>query len=277
MTVLLQVSDTHFGTERPVVVKALVRLARTQAPDVVVLSGDITQRARPAQFVAARSFMQSLRVPKTLVIPGNHDIPLFNLPARLFRPYGNYQRVFGDALEATFEAEDLLVLTVNTTSRWRHKNGVVSRAQIERVARRIEHAGTSQVRVVVTHQPLAVTKPEDRENLLRGHEAAARAWCDAGVDLVLGGHIHLPFIVAVHRRYDDMPNTLWAVQAGTAVSSRIRKGADNSVNFIKPAGLLNGRRCIVVERWDFIEASQRFECVTSDELHVHPRTQPTVQ
>ncbi|MGE5864284.1 MAG: metallophosphoesterase, partial [Rhizobacter sp.] len=76
MTVLLQVSDTHFGTERPAVVKALVRLARTQAPDVVVLSGDITQRARRAQFIAARDFMQSLRVPNMLVIPGNHDIPL---------------------------------------------------------------------------------------------------------------------------------------------------------------------------------------------------------
>lgn len=277
MTVLLQVSDTHFGTERPAVVKALVRLARTQSPDVVVLSGDITQRARRSQFAAAQAFLKSLRVPHTLVIPGNHDIPLFNLPARLLAPYGNHCRVFGRDLEPTFEADDLLVLTLNTTRRWRHKNGAVSRAQIDRVARRIEHAGTAQVRVIVTHQPVAVTKPEDRENLLRGHEAAVRAWAEAGADLVLGGHIHLPFIVPLHRRLEDMPNTLWAVQAGTAVSARIRRGADNSVNIIRPAPLVNGRRCIQVERWDFSETTQRFECVAMDELNAHPRTSPTVQ
>jgi len=267
LTTLLQVSDTHFGTERMPVVDALVRLSKALSPDVLVMSGDITQRARPAQFAAARAFIDRLRVPYRLVMPGNHDIPLFNLPARLFAPFSNHRKVFGDNLEPTFEADDMLVITVNTTRRLRHENGAVSAAQIERVAKQLEHAGREQVRVVVTHQPVAVTKPEDRKTLLKGHRDAVFAWSEAGADLVLGGHIHLPFIVPLHRRYDNLPHTVWAVQAGSAVSARLRRGAANSVNVIRPAGLAYGRRSVSVERWDFDDKTLRFECVSIEDLN----------
>ena len=92
MTLLLQISDTHFGTEQPPVVEALVRLAHEQAPDLVVLSGDITQRARRKQFRAARAFVDRLGVAVTLAIPGNHDIPLFDVAARLFYPVCELQQ-----------------------------------------------------------------------------------------------------------------------------------------------------------------------------------------
>lgn len=94
MSVLLQISDTHFGTEQPQVVEALVALAAQQRPVMVVLSGDITQRARPAQFRAAKVFVDRLGAP-VLAIPGNHDIALFDLWARLTRPYACYAKVFG--------------------------------------------------------------------------------------------------------------------------------------------------------------------------------------
>ena len=73
MTLILQVSDPHFGTERPPVVEALVALTHELAPDLLVLSGDITQRARRAQFETARVFVSRLNVPRVLAIPGNHD------------------------------------------------------------------------------------------------------------------------------------------------------------------------------------------------------------
>ena len=98
MSVVLQISDPHFGTEQPPVVEALVALARQQRPDLLVLTGDITQRARPAQFQAARAFMDRLGAP-VLAVPGNHDIPLFDLWTRLCRPYGRHIAVFGDNLE----------------------------------------------------------------------------------------------------------------------------------------------------------------------------------
>lgn len=134
MSVLLQISDTHFGTEQPQVVEALVALAAQQRPEVVVLSGDITQRARPAPFRAAKVFVDRLGAP-VLTIPGNHDIALFDLWARLTHPYACYAKVFGADLEPVHSSPDLLVVGVNTTRKWRHKNGELSKAQIDRVAK----------------------------------------------------------------------------------------------------------------------------------------------
>src|SRR6476661_987702 len=103
MSLLMQISDTHFGTEQGDVVEALVRLVREQAPDLVMLSGDITQRARRRQFAAARAFVDRLAPVPLVAIPGNHDIPLFNVALRLMAPYANYSRAFGAELEPVFE------------------------------------------------------------------------------------------------------------------------------------------------------------------------------
>ena len=274
MTILLQVSDPHFGTEREPVVAALERFAHDLRPDVLLLSGDITQRATHRQFRAARAFVDRLRVPEVMAIPGNHDIPLFNLAARLFSPYGHYERSFGRDLEPQFEDDDVLVIALNTTRWYRHADGEVSTAQIERVVRRLEQARSAQWRIVVVHQPVAVTLAQDRENLLRGHEVAVRRWAATGVDLIVGGHIHLPFVLALHERWPALSRPVWAVQAGTAVSDRVRRGADNSVNVFRigAAARITGDsvnaepRSCVIERWDHVAATQCFERVSAHPL-----------
>ena len=266
MSVLLQISDTHFGTEQPEVVEALAALAAQQRPALVVLSGDITQRARPGQFRAAKAFADRLGAP-VLAIPGNHDIALFDLWARLARPYARYATAFGADLEPVHASPDWLVIGVNTTRAWRHKNGEVSSAQIDRVARRLGTASPGQLRVVVVHQPVAVTQARDRTNLLRGGDAATQAWAAAGADLVLGGHIHLPYTLAL----PGLARRLWAVQAGTAVSSRTRPGVPNSVNILRwgaAAGAQDGTaqdrpaagRVCLIEQWDFAHGEQAFVC-----------------
>lgn len=269
MTVLLQVSDPHFGTERPEVVAALERFAHELRPGVLLLSGDITQRATVAQFAAARAFVDRLGVPVVLAIPGNHDIPLFNLAARLFSPYGRFSQAFGKDLEPQFENDDVLVLALNTTRWYRHADGDVSADQIDRVARRLEAARPAQTRIVVVHQPLAVTREQDRHNLLHGHEAAVRRWAAAGADVIVGGHIHLPFVLPLRERWPDLPRPVWAVQAGTAVSRRVRADAGNSVNVFRLGAAAGepamARRC-VVERWDHSAAAQRFERVSVQDL-----------
>ena len=264
MTVVLQISDSHFGTERAPVVAALHRLSKAQAPDLVILSGDITQRALRTEFEAARDFIDKLNVPATLVIPGNHDIPLFDLVSRFFTPYGRYARSFGTELEPVFDSPDLLVIGVNTTRRYRHVQGEVSRAQRDEVADRLRRARSEQLRIVVTHQPVHVTRPEDRENLLRGHEEAIRTWAAAGADLILGGHIHRPSISALHTAMPDLPRRVWAVQAGTSLSSRIRFDAGNSVNIIR-YDAKQPERC-VVERWDYEDKANAFRLTTAEQL-----------
>lgn len=264
MSVLLQVSDTHFGTEQAPVVEALVALAHAQRPNLVVLSGDITQRARPTQFVAARAFADRLGVP-VMAIPGNHDIPLLNLWARLHKPYGRYSAAFGTELEPVHQSPDLLLVCVNTTRAWRHKHGEVSAPQIERVAQLLSSADTAQLRVVTVHQPVAVTRAQDAVNLLRGRAAALQAWAAAGVDIVMGGHIHLPFVMPLQ----GLARPVWAVQAGTAVSSRVRDGVPNSVNLLRwgadvTADSASG--CCQVERWDHSAQENCFVRVTSSKF-----------
>lgn len=250
MSVLLHLSDTHFGTEQPHVVEALVAFSAQQRPDMVVLSGDITQRARPAQFRAAKAFVDRLGAP-VLTIPGNHDIALFDLWARLTHPYARYAAVFGDDLEPVHSSQNLLLVGVNATRAWRHKNGEVSTAQIDRVADLLNAARPGQLRVVVVHQPMAVTETRDQQNLLRGHHAAAQAWSAAGADLVLGGHIHLPYTLALH----ELARPMWVIQAGTAVSSRTRPGSPNSVNVLRWDKLAS---CCQIEQWDFEPLNQGF-------------------
>jgi 3',5'-cyclic AMP phosphodiesterase CpdA len=252
MSVLLQVSDTHFGTERAPVIEALVALSAALRPDVVVLSGDITQRARRAEFEGARRLVERLAAPALVAIPGNHDVPLYNVLARALDPYGAYARVFGRELEPSYESADLIVLAVNTTRAYRHKHGEVSAQQIERIAARLRAVRQGKMKIVVTHQPIHVPPGTDEANLLRGHAEAARAWAAAGADLVMGGHIHLPFV-----RQMDTSRPLWVAQAGTAVSHRVRRGGErNSVNVVRCE---HGLRA--VERWDYYSERARFEMV----------------
>lgn len=257
---LLQISDPHFGTERPEVLRALERFAEALGPQVVVLSGDITQRATRVQFAAARAFFDRLAAPAKLVIPGNHDIPLFQLGARCFSPYGRYKEAFGDDLEPVFESDEWLVVAVNTTRWYRHTAGKVSAAQVERVAARLAAASPSQLRVVVTHQPVMVTRQEDMSNRLHGRERAVARWSEAGVDLILGGHIHLPYVRSLHDAFSGCKRTAFAVQAGTAISSRVRAGFANSVNVVRLDMAAGGTRACRVERWDYAAAGKSFEC-----------------
>jgi 3',5'-cyclic AMP phosphodiesterase CpdA len=268
MTVLLHISDTHFGTEEPPVVAALQAFVRDQQPEAVILSGDITQRARSAQFAAARKFCDSLGVQRLLTLPGNHDIPLYNVAARIVSPYGGYKACFGDELEPELEFADVLVIGVNTTRPERHKDGEVSPAQVQRVVERLRDAPRGKLRVVVTHQPACVMRPEDRKDRLRGGEQAVHAWARAGADLVLGGHIHLPYVSDACAIADQRtPRPLYCVQAGTALSHRVRHGTPNSVNVIRWSPPANGdARICQVERWDFDLADGRFELTHPYEL-----------
>ena len=254
MSVVLHLSDPHFGTEQAPVCDALALLARTLDPELVVLSGDVTQRARRPQFDAARAFVERLAPRAFLAIPGNHDIPLYDVATRALAPYRGYVRAFGSELEPEFESDDLLVCGLNTTRRWRHSDGELSGAQIERAARRFRRARAEQLRIAVVHQPMAVIDPADVENLIHGAAPAARAWAEAGCDLVLGGHIHLPYVVPLAVRHAPMAREVWAVQAGTALSSRVRDGKPNSVNVIRHAP---GEPCRV-ERWDHNAAQAAF-------------------
>ncbi|HYM48180.1 MAG TPA: metallophosphoesterase, partial [Burkholderiaceae bacterium] len=190
---------------------------------------------------------------------------LFNLAARVFMPYAHYSRAFGDNLEPTYEAAHLLVIGVNTTRPRRHVDGELSPQQIERVTQRLQRADAAQLRVVVVHQPVLAIRASDEDNLLDGHKEAVPAWAAAGGDIIMGGHIHLPYVHSMRTTFPLLPRDIWTVQAGTSVSSRIREGISNSINLIRCDGAQSPRQC-TVERWDYAAASRRFEPHTSQVL-----------
>lgn len=261
MSSVLHISDTHFGTERREAIEALVELAQACRPTLVVLSGDVTQRARDAQFRIARDFVDRLQRP-LLAIPGNHDIPLFNLLARWRTPFTGYRRWFGDELEPIWHNEDLLAIGVNTVRPRRHKDGQIDPAQIDRVAGCLRRATPRQLRIVVTHQPVHVIEASDEGNRLIGADAAIAHWAAAGVDLILGGHIHLPYVRPLREHHPILARDVWVVQAGTAVSRRIRGNTRNSVYLIHSEG---GHRC-GVEQWDHPGGKASFRQVASTSI-----------
>jgi 3',5'-cyclic AMP phosphodiesterase CpdA len=267
MSVLLHISDTHFGTEQAPVVLALQALAHELKPDALILSGDVTQRARTEQFTAAREFCDSLRIPRMLALPGNHDIPLYNLLARIVSPWHGWQRAFGKELEPVVELDDASLIGVNTTRPERHTDGEVSPQQIRRVVELLRKVPREKLRVVITHQPACVMRAEDEKDRLHGGDEAVRAWSEAGADIVLGGHIHLPYVTDVCARVKGAARAMYCVQAGTAVSARVRHNTPNSVNVLRWTVPRAGEpRVCKVERWDYDLADGRFELTHPYEL-----------
>ncbi|MBB3104974.1 metallophosphoesterase family protein [Azomonas macrocytogenes] len=252
MKTILQISDTHFGTETAPVVKAMEAHVHEHGADLLVLSGDITQRARCEQFAAAREFierLETLGIPSRLIVPGNHDIPLFNLPLRFLAPYANYRRHLGKNLEPVFESDDMLVIGLNTTHPRRHKDGLVTARQIEAVYERLQRSDPRKLKIVVAHQPFGLMELSDVYNLQHGAAQALARWADAGLDIVMGGHIHLPYVLPLKPQYPDLSREIWTIQAGTALSHRVRGTSPNSFNRLQLE--LGQSKRVKVERWDF--------------------------
>lgn len=248
---IVQISDTHFGTEVPPVVAALTRSIHALAPDLILLCGDITQRARPAQFTAARAFMDGMPtgVPQ-IAIPGNHDLPLFDLWTRVRAPYARYTRAF-PARESLWHRDGIAVLALDATSPRRHKDGAIDGAHLrDRLAAARRACGPQGYLVVTFHQPLWTAWGADQRQTLIDRHDAARLLAEARVDAVLTGHVHVPMIET--SAVSD-PHLAWRFVmsgSGTAVSSRTRPGAPNSFNVLE----LQGPGALRIVRHDHADA-----------------------
>ncbi|SIQ59714.1 metallophosphoesterase family protein [Marinobacterium stanieri] len=252
---IVQLSDLHFGTETPAVLEALLAACAQIEPVLVLLSGDLTQRARRHEFDACRQLIQQLAPAQVLAVPGNHDLPLFNVWHRFRAPYAGFRRVFGWQLEPVFETPELLVVGVNTTDPRRHVDGHFDTHSVEQVAGKLQ-SSSAKLKLVVGHHPVDAVLASDEQNIAGGARAAMQRWCEAGMQLYLAGHIHYPFFAPLSRRYPDLPDQAWTVQAGTAISTRTRDGKPNSFNLID-ADL--EMRVLSLTRWDFNAESGRFD------------------
>lgn len=224
---VLHMSDLHFGRARPELLEPLIDAVAATAPDLVAISGDLTQRARDGQFEAARAFIDRLPVP-CLVVPGNHDVPLDNLAVRLVRPWSRYRRWIASDLEPSFEDAELSVIGVNTVNPLSWQRGRIARQATRRVCEAFAADRTGRTRIVVVHHPLE-HQPGEQKSLMRGAQRAIDALSDCGADVVLSGHLHSwraePFAARRGR------SGALQVQAGTGLSTRLR-GQENDFNLL---------------------------------------------
>jgi len=230
-TTFAQVSDLHFGRHDPATAAALRRDLAAASPDVVIASGDLTQRARRAEFRAARAWLDSLALP-WIAVPGNHDIPLFDVVRRFLAPLGRWRRYIGPDDEVFFGNAEVAILGLDTARRNRWKEGRIRASQIDAARRAFAATSPGTLRVLVTHHPF-LPAPDDRRwtPMERGEEAMA-ALRDAGLDLLLSGHQHRAYSEDVTRHYEKVARTVIVAHAGTSTSTRIR-GEPNTWNLFR--------------------------------------------
>jgi 3',5'-cyclic AMP phosphodiesterase CpdA len=220
---LLHVSDLHFGRVPPGMAETLAEVALRIGPDVVVVSGDLTQRARIEEFEAARAFLAQLPTPQ-IVIPGNHDVPLFNPYGRFVERLARFRRFITDDLSPRHIDPEIAVFGVNTARSLTWKGGRINARQIEDLHSRLCDLPTSITRVIATHHPFGVAR------------VAFERWTGCGADLLLCGHLHIAATEIIGRTI--------VVNAGTAISTRGR-GEANSFNVI----LISDHKRIAVTQW----------------------------
>ncbi len=196
MTRLFHVSDVHFGAEDRAATQWFARVARAEAPDAVVVTGDLTMRARTREFAAAAQWLESFGCPTTVEV-GNHDLPYFNLYARFVTPYRRYRRV-ETMIERPLDIPGVTVVPLKTTARFQFrlnwsKGRVGARALNTALALAGQAPGGDAV-LVACHHPLVEAGPDSTART-RGGRAALAALAAAGVDAVLTGHVHDPFDV----------------------------------------------------------------------------------
>lgn len=255
MTSIAHLSDLHFGREDPRLVEALVDLLAAQAPAVVAVSGDLTQRARRGQFRRAAQFLD--RVPgRHLVVAGNHDISLFNPWAR-WRPFRNTGGLLGRERATTLCTDDTLLIGANSTRRARHKSGGLSERTERLVAEAVGEPENGKPFVgLVMHHPV-FEPPQDRAPSPR-RRALLRRLHEAGVQFILSGHHHRPAVhfEPVHANRANHEG-IWFVQAGTAISERRRGPDSNSINMLHTERADDALR-LRVQIWAFSERVGEF-------------------
>ncbi len=267
MVRIAHLSDPHFGTEVLPVQRALEAILRELHPEIVVVSGDITQRARSSQFESARKFVEALPG-KRLVIPGNHDIPLFNLAKRLFVPYGNYERYFPVRAPKLREG-NLALIGIDASSPFRHTRGVLSLNKTEKIlAESREGLQEDSLLGLVIHQPLLVSRKEDLKNLLVRSERLIDLFSKYRVDFVLSGHIHLPYCTSTAEAHEGLEWNFLFVGAGTVVSSRIRPPAPNSFYLVDASS--ETKKVVKATRYDYIPEEGSFKPSGSKQLSRSP-------
>ena len=235
MRTIAHVSDLHVGTEDPAVAAALLAEldgSAAPAPSLVAISGDLTQRARPEQLRGARQLLDRLPGPY-VVVPGNHDVPLYDLAERFFRPLERYRRIIGEPLMPMVADDEMAVVGVTTAHGFTIKGGRITRATAEAVREALAPLDV-RWKLLVAHHPFVLPAGGDPADRVRGADQAIPILEEAGVQMILTGHLHVAYS-SDPTAFRSEDRAIIQVHAGTAMSTR-RRGEPNGYNLVTLAG-----------------------------------------
>src|ERR671921_393319 len=232
MKKIFPLSDLRFGRIDAALVEPLAEAVNEARPSLVVVSGDLTQRARSQQFEEARAFLDRLPRPQ-VVVPGNHDVPLYDVYSRFARPLDKWRRFISEEVEPTYEDEEMVVAGVNTARSLTRKYGRVNEQQVAGLRERLCKYPDGVLKVIVTHHPFDVPEGADEREIVGRAQMAMEALAACGADLLLAGHMHVGQTGHTAERYKIQGHAALYVQAGTATSNRVRGGESNSFNLVR--------------------------------------------
>jgi 3',5'-cyclic AMP phosphodiesterase CpdA len=252
MRTLVHLSDLHFGRVDPELLVPLRELVHRIAPTVVVVSGDLTQRAKSEEFEAAKVWLDTLPGPQ-IIVPGNHDISLYNVFRRFVLPLERYKRHITEDMDPVYIDDEIAVLGVNTARSLTFKDGRVNKEQVEKIRAKL-------AKVVVTHHPFDLPDGAKEEDLVDRAHMAMDVFAECGVDLLMAGHLHQSHAGNTEARYKISEYAALVVQAGTATSTRGR-GEVNSFNLIR----IEPSR-IEVDRYGWDAVHKQFQILATEKF-----------
>lgn len=255
MPCIAHISDLHFGYNDPLLVTALREALWEIDPDVLAVSGDLVEHASATEFQQAKAFLDSLPKPQ-IVVPGNHDLPFYNLPLRAIEGLRKFRRYISDDPTPTYVDERMAVIGFESAHHFPVRGGKITGRQLDCIVERFSAVPTGLVRALVTHHPFDLPEPATARSLI-GHSRHAVARLAPVVDVLLAGHIHVSSSGSTSSRYHTGDHAMVFVQAGTAASNR-HKGEVNSFNVLHIGRSLEGHKQVSVERYAWDQTRARF-------------------
>ena len=239
MLTIFHISDVHFGPPYvPKVGAAVLRAAEELDPDVIVASGDFTQRAKEEQFADARRFLDQLPKVPTIVTPGNHDVPLYRIHERVLTPYALYKQYINEELDYVLPVDSAVFVSLNSTAPLREiTNGRVDPWQLDFAQKAFAEVTPGIARIIVAHHHFAPAPDYEGAQVMPDAKTALDRFTQQKVDLILGGHLHRAYIGNSLDVYPgtDRTHGIIIVQSGTSTSrrGRAREAEKNSFNLIR--------------------------------------------